>query len=202
MSVQRPLGATQSGAFELSRAQELTRPASSSRAGAIALCGIVITGTLVAISASHTDSLLPESVRPIPRWLAGPFGASGLGLGGVGLILVLPLMFASYAIAVRAADRLSGRAVLMTIAALHALVLLAPPLLSTDVFSYQAYARMGAVYGLNPYLSGPHAIALDPLYPFVGAKWVGTPTAYGPVFTALSYLLAPLSIVSSAFAYK
>ncbi len=202
MSVQRPLGATQSGAFELSRAQELTRPASSSRAGAIALCGIVITGTLVAISASHTDSLLPESVRPIPRWLAGPFGASGLGLGGVGLILVLALMFASYAIAVRAADRLSGRAVLMTIAALHALVLLAPPLLSTDVFSYQAYARMGAVYGLNPYLSGPHAIALDPLYPFVGAKWVGTPTAYGPVFTALSYLLAPLSIVSSAFAYK
>jgi hypothetical protein len=203
MSVQRPLGATQSGAFELSSARELTTErASRSRAGVVALGVVVLTGTMVAASASHTDSLLPESVRPIPRWLAGPLGGSGMGLGGFGLIVVLALMFASYAIAVRAADRLSPRAVLMTIAALHALVLLAPPLLSTDIFSYQAYARMGAVYGLNPYLSGPHAIALDPLYPFVGAKWVGTPSAYGPVFTALSYFLAPLSIVSSAFAYK
>ena len=64
----------------------------------------------------------------------------------------------------------------MAVAGLHALVLLAPPLLSTDVFSYQAYARMWALYGGNPYLQGPHAIALDPLYPFIGAKWVNTPT--------------------------
>jgi alpha-1,6-mannosyltransferase len=111
-------------------------------------------------------------------------------------------MFASYVVAVRAADMLSGRAVLMTIAALYALMLLAPPLLSTDVFSYQAYARMWALYGANPYLHGPHAIALDPLYPFIGAKWVGTPTAYGPIFTTLSYLLAPLSIAASVLAYK
>jgi alpha-1,6-mannosyltransferase len=78
----------------------------------------------------------------------------------------------------------------------------APALLSTDVFSYQAYARMGAVYGANPYLLGPHAIALDPIYPFIGAKWVNTPTAYGPLFTLLSYVLAPLSIASSVLAYK
>ena len=90
----------------------------------------------------------------------------------------------------------------MTIAGLHAVVLLAPPLLSTDVFSYQAYARMWALYGTNPYLQGPHVIALDPLYPFIDAKWVTTPTAYGPVFTSLSYLLAPLSIAASALAYK
>ena len=43
---------------------------------------------------------------------------------------------------------------------------------------------------------------LDPLYPYIGSKWVGTPTVYGPVFTALSYLLAPLSIPASVFAYK
>ena len=75
-------------------------------------------------------------------------------------------------------------------------------MLSTDMFSYQAYARMGSLYGANPYLHGPHAIALDSLYPFIGAKWVGTPTAYGPLFTVFSYLLAPLSIVASVFAYK
>jgi len=117
---------------------------------------------------------------------------AGIDIGAAGAIGILVLMFASYVLAVRAADAISPRMVLMAIAALHALILLAPPLLSMDVFSYQAYARMGAVYGLNPYLSGPHVIALDPLYPFIGAKWVGTPSAYGPLFTALSYFLAPL----------
>jgi alpha-1,6-mannosyltransferase len=163
---------------------------------------MLLTGLLVALGAAHTDSLLPESVRPMPHWLAGPFGGTGLNLHFGGLIGVLALMFASYALAVRAADRLSARAVLMSIAALNALMLLAPPLLSTDVFSYQAYARMWALYGANPFVQGPHVIALDPLYPFIGAKWVTTPSAYGPVFTSLSYLLAPLSIAASALAYK
>jgi hypothetical protein len=112
------------------------------------------------------------------------------------------VMFGSYVVAVHAADRLSARTVLMCIAAIHALVLLAPPLLSTDVFSYQFYGRMGDLYGANPYLAGPHALALDPLFPYIGAKWVNTPTVYGPLFTALSYVLAPLSIAASALAYK
>ena len=211
MSVHGPLGATpQSGAFDLrSRALDPRgasvrgRGASSrARLGLLGLGGVVLTGLLISIAAAHTDNLLPESVRPVPSWLAGPFGSTGLDLGVAGLIAVLVMMFASYVVAVRAADMLSGRAVLMTIAALYALMLLAPPLLSTDVFSYQAYARMWALYGANPYLHGPHAIALDPLYPFIGAKWVGTPTAYGPIFTTLSYLLAPLSIAASVLAYK
>jgi Glycosyltransferase family 87 len=211
MSVHGPLGATpQSGAFDLrSRALDPRgasvrgRGASSrARLGLLGLGGVVLTGLLISIAAAHTDNLLPESVRPVPSWLAGPFGSTGLDLGVAGLIAVLVMMFASYVVAVRAADMLSGRAVLMTIAALYALMLLAPPLLSTDVFSYQAYARMWALYGANPYLHGPHAIALDPLYPFIGAKWVGTPTAYGPIFTTLSCLLAPLSIAASVLAYK
>src|SRR5205814_6158498 len=45
-------------------------------------------------------------------------------------------------------------------------------------------------------------IALDPLYPYIGAKWVSMPSAYGPIFTGLSYGLAPLSIAASALAYK
>jgi hypothetical protein len=203
MSVQRPLGATQGGSFEFSSPSlDVATRASRSRAGLLALCGILLTATLIAIAAAQTDLLLPESIRPIPAFLAGPFGGSGLGLGAGGLVAVLGVMFASYVVAVQAAERLSARAVLMAIAALHALVLLAPPLLSTDIFSYQAYARMGAVYGLNPYLSGPHAIQLDPLYSYIGAKWVGTPSAYGPAFTALSYVLAPLSVATSALAYK
>ena len=88
------------------------------------------------------------------------------------------------------------------IAALYAVVLLAPPLISTDIFSYQAYSRMGAVYGVSPYLNGPHGIAQDPLFQYVGAKWAYIPSVYGPVFTTLSYVLSPLSIVASVVAYK
>jgi alpha-1,6-mannosyltransferase len=204
MSMQRPLGATpESGAFQFPSAALRSRGASARvRFGQLGLAGLLLSGALVTLAAANTDAVLPESVRPIPDWLAGPFGGTGLGLGVAPLLVLLSLMFTSYAVVAALAGRLSGRSVLMTIAALHALVLLAPPLLSTDIFSYQAYARMGAMYGANPYLQGPHAIALDPIYPFIGAKWVTTPTAYGPIFTLISYLLAPLSIADSVFAYK
>lgn len=203
MTVHGPLGATEAGAFELRGSGLNTRTGSSrTHVGLLGLSGLLATGLIVSISAAGTDSLLPESVRPVPQWLAGPFGATGLGLGVGVLIAVLMLMFVSYVAAVHAADRLSARSVLMSIAALHALVLLAPPLVSTDVFSYQGYARMGSMYGANPYLQGPSAIGLDPVYPFIGAKWVSTPTVYGPVFTVLSYAFASASIAGSALAYK
>ncbi len=203
MSLQSPLGATQSGAFELRRPDlEVTRTRSRGRAGLLALGGLLVTAALITVSAANTDSFLPESVRPMPRWLAGPFAHTGVDLHVAGAVAVMALMFACYVLAVRNSAELSSRAVLMCIAGVHALVLLAPALLSTDVFSYQAYARIGDIYGSNPYLNGPHAIALDPVYPFIGAKWVTIPSAYGPVFTVLSYVLAPMSIVASAFAYK
>ncbi len=208
MSVHGPLGATpQTGALDLrSRAPRTdgTLPLAGARArlGVVGLAGLLLTGLLIALAGSSTDSLLPESVRPIPNWLAGPFGVTGLNIGWGGVTAAMTAMFVCYVLAVRAADRLSGRAVLMTIAALNAVVLLAPPLLSTDVFSYQAYARMWATYGANPYLHGPHLIALDPVYPFIGAKWVNTPSTYGPVFTTISYFLGPVSIAASALAYK
>jgi alpha-1,6-mannosyltransferase len=175
---------------------------SSSRRGLIAVAGLLVTGAMISIAAAHTESLLPESIRPAPPALAGVFSAAGLNLHVGGAIAVLILMFVSYAAVVAASGQLSARVVLMAIAGLHALVLLAPPLSSTDVFSYQAYARMGALYGTNPYLNGPHAIALDPIFPYIGAKWSYIPSAYGPVFTLFSYLLAPLSIAASVVAYK
>ncbi|HLY48356.1 MAG TPA: polyprenol phosphomannose-dependent alpha 1,6 mannosyltransferase MptB [Solirubrobacteraceae bacterium] len=203
MSVNGPLGATESGALEIRPGAERARAhALTDRGGLVALGGLLVTTLLIAVAAAQTNVLLPESVRPVPSWLAGPFGSSGLSLGSVGAMVVLAAMFVAYVFAARSAGRLSARAVLMCIAGMHALVLLAPPLLSTDVFSYQFYGRMGAIYGANPYLAGPHALALDPLFPYIGAKWSYTPTVYGPLFTALSYALAPLSIAASAVAYK
>src|SRR5579885_188162 len=204
MSVRSPLGATESGAIQLRTRAIATRARSlGDRAGLFGIAGLIATTLLVALGAARTNMLLPESVRPIiPSWLGGPFGNTGIDLGDYGLIAVLAVMFASYAISYRAAGRLSARTVLICIAAMHALVLLAPPLLSTDIFSYQFYGRMQAVYGANPYVAGPHALALDPLYSYIGARWTYTPTVYGPLFTELSYLPARLSIAGSVLVYK
>jgi Glycosyltransferase family 87 len=203
MSLSGPLGAApKGGAFELIRPRLGARNSLSARLGWLALAGLLVSGLVISLSAAQTDLLLPASMRPVPSSLAGPFGGNGLDLGLGGLIAVLSLMFVCYAVAIRTADQLSGRTVLMSIAALNALMLFAPPLFSSDIFSYGAYGRMGALYGANPYLHGPNAFPLDPLYPFIGTQWVSVPTAYGPVFTALSYVIAPLGIATSVFAYK
>ena len=115
---------------------------------------------MIALAAANTESLLPQSIRPVPASLAGAFGTTGPNLHSGGAIAVLSLMSISYVLVATLAGELSARTVLMAIAALYAFVLLAPPLVSTDIFSYQAYARMGAMFGTNPYLSGPHAIGV------------------------------------------
>jgi alpha-1,6-mannosyltransferase len=205
MSVNSPLGVTQGGAIEL-RAPALdarTVPAQS-RLGVLGLSGILVTGLLVAISAAGTRELLPLTVQNGVGTvgLQGWFGAPGINLGGIGLTVVMAAMFASYLLAVRSAGRLSPVMVLGAIAGLHALMLLAPPLFSTDVFSYQFYGRIGQVYHANAYLASPYALYHDPLYYYIGSKWIGAPTVYGPLFTALSYPLAPLSIPANVFVYK
>jgi alpha-1,6-mannosyltransferase len=206
MSSDSRLGVTpQARALELwERAGERSAAGRRAPLGIAGLVGLVATGLLISVSAAHTNPLLPESVRPVAALpaLAGPFGHAGPSLSVAELMATLTAMYVSYLLVMRAADRLPARGVLMAIAALNALVLLAPPMLSTDIFSYQAYGRIWAIYSANPYLAGPHVMALDPLYPFIGAKWVNTPSSYGPLFTMLSVLLAHVSIAASALAYK
>ena len=76
--------------------------------GVVGLAGILVSGLLISVGAAHTDSLLPESVRPMPNWLAGPFGSTGFGLGVGGLIAAFVLMFACYVLAVRESERLAA----------------------------------------------------------------------------------------------
>jgi uncharacterized membrane protein len=61
---------------------------------------------------------------------------------------------------------------------------------------------MFSIYGVNPYLNGPFTVHLDPVYQLVGAKWIQTPSAYGPLFTALSGVLAHTSIIVSTYVFK
>jgi alpha-1,6-mannosyltransferase len=210
MSPDGPLGATpRSGAFELRSSSAAARLRTRARLGHAGLVGMFVTCLVICVSAPATNNLLPESVQlALPKFLAGPFGLGGPRLATGVLMALLTALFACYVLVIRAADRIAPRHVLMAIAAMLALVMLAPPLLSTDVFSYQAYGRMWTLYGANPYLNGPHVLLLDPLYPYIGAKWVNMPTSYGPLFTLLSGPLANLSpnenvaIAASALAYK
>jgi hypothetical protein len=177
--------------------------ARSDRLPLLVLGGLVASGLIVALTVARTRQLLPSSIRVFtPSYLAGAFAHSGVDVGRSGLIVVLGLMCVFYALAVRVADRLPMWALLMAIAALYTLVLLAPPILSTDMFSYVAYSRLGALYHINPYLHGPDAISSDALYPFVGPRWITTPTVYGPLFTGLGYVLASFDVAAQVLVYK
>src|ERR1700744_3533397 len=151
--------------------------------------------------APRPPSLPPPPLRPLPAWLAGPLAGAGLKLGVFALIAAFIAMFASYAAATRLAAKLSRRTVLIAILAPHAIVLLAPPLFSSDVFSYAAYGRMGALYDVSPYLHGPSAIPLHGLHLLISAQWLTTPSAYGPLFTALSYLLLPRGLAADVVGF-
>ncbi len=97
---------------------------------------------------------------------------------------------------------ISKRWAIVLVGALHLIVFAGPILLSTDVFSYIAYARMGVEHGLNPYTHGPVAIAGDPVFKYVGHDWERVATAYGPLYTLLSYPLALLGVVGALWAMK
>ncbi len=203
MTTSSSLRVTSQGAIDLPVGLETGGDRTSSRRGLLAIAGLLITGAVVAVGAAHTTALLPQSVQFVPASLGGVFDGVGLNLHTGGAIAALALFFVAYAFTVSLSAQLSARVVLWTIALLTLLVLLAPPLVSTDVFSYQAYARMGGLYGINPYTHGPWAISFDQvIFPYIGSKWSYIPSAYGPVFTVFSYVMAPFTVAASVFAYK
>src|ERR1700729_469907 len=126
-----PLGVTQSGRFELRAPTLETRTrAPLSRIGLVGLAGMLATGLLLSISAASTDRLLPSTLQAGIGGigLAGSFGTTGIDLGSAGLTVTVGLMLVAYVVTVGASSRLSPVLVLGCIAALHALILLAPPL--------------------------------------------------------------------------
>jgi hypothetical protein len=171
-------------------------------AGLLALVLVAATVEVVLDGAVGHSPLIPKSPA-IASWLVGvgerlgfrtfliAVLASGVAYGGLLLLLSRARTFT-----------ISKRAALTLIGALHLIVFVGPILLSTDIFSYIAYARMGVEHGLNPYLHGPASIATDPVYYYVGHDWRQVATAYGPFYTLLSYPLAPLGLVGAIWGMK
>ena len=73
-------------------------------------------------------------------------------------------------------------------------------LLSHDVFSYVDYARLGVRHGLDPYVHAPDAVPADPA--FAEVTWTEATSAYGPLFTLLTYPLAWLPVDAAVAVLK
>ena len=168
----------------------------------LALALVAAAAEIVLDGALGHSPLIPKSPE-IAGWLEG----IGERLGYRVFLIALLVSTCAYAGVVALARRctvnpISKRWAVVLIAALHAIVFAGPILLSTDVFSYIAYARMGVEHGLDPYLHGPAAIVGDPVFPYVGEDWIHVATAYGPLYTLLSYPLAPLGVVGALWGMK
>ena len=140
-----------------------------------------------------------------PGWVLGPLRFAGLPFADGSLSG--PLFYAGlwaalllYGVVLLRSRDLSRRVAFGAIAGLHALFLLAPPLLSQDVFSYIAYARLGVEHDLVPYTHSPLDIPFDPVFGFAGSK--DAVSVYGPVFTLLTYPLAPLGVPEAFWVLK
>ena len=136
-----------------------------------------------------------------PDWLLGPLrfaglpGADGPSAGPL-FYLGLWLLLIAYVVVIANANAIGARLAIVVIVTAQLLFFLAPPLLSQDVFSYIAYARLDVVHSLNPYTHSPSDVPSDAVYGFAGSK--DATSAYGPLFTIGSLPLAKLG-VSSAF---
>jgi hypothetical protein len=160
---------------------------------------------LAALPAVAGSRVVLATAGGSPDWLLGPlrpFGAAALAgpQAGVLYFALLCLALGLYVAVLARARSVRARSLLLAVVVVHGLFLLAPPLLSQDVFSYIAYARMGEVHGLDPYVAAPRAIPGDPVFPFAGSKDI--PSVYGPIFTLGSYVLVPLGVAGALWAFK
>ena len=124
--------------------------------GRLAIAGLLATGLLVTISAANTQSFLPLSIRPGPALAVGAVRRARPQSPRRGRDrrpdrdVRAPTRWWSAPPTGCRRGWCSGRSWRSNV-----LVLLGPPLVSTDVFSYQAYARMGALVRHQPVPARP-----------------------------------------------
>ncbi len=169
--------------------------------GALGIAGILTSLFLLAAGAASAPSLyVPARSGGWPRWMTGPLAGLGLKIGGERFQLLTFILIAGYLAVLLGARSLPARALTGGIVLANLILLLGPPLISQDVFGYIAFARLGAVHGLNPYTNVPLEAPTDRILPFIG--WPTMHSPYGPLFTLLSYPLAPLGLAGALWGFK
>ena len=178
--------------------------------GIAGLLGLLLITTAIALNvAAEPSNFLRAGRNVTPDWLLGPLHAIPTSFIGLDhtmtpatFVFLLLCMFVCWGVLVAFADRLPRKLVFSSAMALITVMALAPPMLSTDAMTYLGYARLGVLHDLSPYLHGPGAAAQDPIFPMTGHNWSDTPSAYGPIFTLLSYALVPLGISGALWTLK
>lgn len=168
----------------------------------VALTAVVVTATILALdSAASPSQFVSGSWIAFPGWVSGPLrflGGSKLS-GGTYSELTYAMCLAY--LAVLACSRwISLRATVITLVFTHLVYLLAPPLSLTDIWNYIDYSHLGVLHGLSPYNHLPTAASTDPAFQWV--TWPKYPTPYGPLFTALTYAIAPLGVAGGLWTLK
>jgi hypothetical protein len=169
---------------------------------ALALVGLVVSGALICFeAAARKSTLVPAGRGNFPGWLAGPLPGIGDGLSEPRFCVLLLVMCGCYLAVLALAGAVRASWAIGAVVALHVLFVLAPPLMSADVFGYIDWARLGAIHGLDPYSHGAPDAPHDPAFGYM--RWSSNlPSPYGPTFTLLTYAIAPLSLSASLWILK
>jgi hypothetical protein len=177
-------------------------PAGLMRAfGVLGLAGVLVTVFLLDAGAAGAPSqYVPARVGGWPDWLAGPLAGLGAGLGSGSFQLLMLIMCGCYLLVLITARSLPPLTLAGTIVLAHVVLVLGPPLISQDVFGYLAFARMGALHGLDPYTHVAAEAPTDPAFAFIG--WPFKHSPYGPLFTLASYITAPLGLAGGLWFLK
>src|SRR3954465_7636308 len=156
------------------------------------LGGMIVSGFLMPAGAPAKPSGPPLHIpHGLPTPIRGPLHGLGLSLSGTEFAVLFIVLGLCYLGVLAFADSVRFRVGIGAIVALHLIFLIAPPLLSSDIFNYVGYARLQGGHHLNAYVKPLAAAPTDPSYIYVG--WPLHTTAYGPLFTLASL---PLGWVS------
>jgi alpha-1,6-mannosyltransferase len=170
-------------------------------AAAALMAVLLITGFLLAAGAAayHGGPLL-HNHHPLPVELRGVFGPLKIGLSRPDFQAIVIVFTLSYFGVLLLAGSVSKRLAIGAIVALHVIFMLAPALLSGDIFNYIGYARLEVLHHLNAYYHPLSARPTDSAFPYVG--WPNNTSAYGPLFTLASLPLAWIGVAGAMWTLK
>lgn len=168
------------------------------------MLGLFVASVFVAAgAAAYPTRLVPSARFMFPDWVSGPFAGLGPQMHIVAFAVALGVMIACYIAALVYAREIPARWVVGSVIGLHVIFLLAPPLLSTDIFGYLAHARLWSVHDLNPYTNVVAEIPGDPVNQYLGRTWPkALPAPYGPLLLLGSPVLVALGFAGGMWALK
>ena len=165
---------------------------------AAAVAGFLIEAVVAAAPGSPLQPILAPGAEPGGPfvWVAETIGLDRLG-AALPVVSVLGVAAGTigFLVLLRAAWRgeISMRLALGLSVAFHLAIVLLPLLISRDVYSYIAHGQIVSIHHANPYVQTPADFPSFLTRTLVGAKWVDTPSVYGPLFSLLAGLVTRVS---------